>query len=114
MRHSTRFVWEKKEMSQVFEAEMGRGKEGVVLFSLGSNVNTAHLPAEFMEHVFQAMAALPDVHFIAKVDKHDEVFMGNKDTFRGAGQRPAECRTCSSRSGCPSRPCWRIPACGPS
>jgi hypothetical protein len=70
-----------------FDAEMQKGKKGVVFFSLGSmvirilqtmfiflfQVPTMMLPQNVMPNILKAFANLKDYHFIVRVDKTDQV-----------------------------------------
>ncbi|CAJ0581539.1 unnamed protein product, partial [Mesorhabditis spiculigera] len=62
-----------KPLDEQFTLEMEEGKEGVVFFSFGSNVNTSQLPAEVMKTLFDVFKTFPDHHFIAKIDRYDKV-----------------------------------------
>ncbi|CAJ0567578.1 unnamed protein product, partial [Mesorhabditis spiculigera] len=62
-----------KPLDEQFALEMEKGKDGVVFFSFGSNVNTSQLPAEVMKTLFDVVKTFPDHHFIAKIDRYDKV-----------------------------------------
>ncbi|KAH7702339.1 Protein UGT-49, partial [Aphelenchoides avenae] len=60
-------------LSDPFKSEVLKGKEGVVLVSLGSNLYTRFVASEVRENLLRAMSELADYHFIFKIDKEDEV-----------------------------------------
>ncbi|CAI4228128.1 unnamed protein product [Auanema sp. JU1783] len=60
------------EMGEKFEKEMNKGKKGVVLFSLGTIVNTTDLPKIAMNAVFETSQHFSDYHFLVRVDKSDK------------------------------------------
>jgi hypothetical protein len=52
---------------------MEKGRLGVVYFSFGSNVNTNSVPKAFKRNLMYAIKTMPNYHFLAKVDKGDDV-----------------------------------------
>ncbi|CAD5224035.1 unnamed protein product [Bursaphelenchus okinawaensis] len=50
---------------------MLRGQKGVVLFSLGSIVDTKALPAQYMKNVLDNVAKFNEYYFIVKLSTND-------------------------------------------
>lgn len=62
-----------KPLSEPFTSVMAKGKEGVVLVSLGSVVPTRFLPNDVRKNIIRALGELPQYQFILKTDKQDLV-----------------------------------------
>ncbi|CAB3397902.1 unnamed protein product [Caenorhabditis bovis] len=54
-------------------AEMKKGKNGVILFSMGTIANTSKLPEEVMKSFMEIVKKFSDFHFIIRADKYDTV-----------------------------------------
>jgi hypothetical protein len=52
---------------------MQKGQDGVVLISFGTIIATKYTPSPFIENILMAIKNLPQLHFIMKLDKDDEV-----------------------------------------
>lgn len=59
------------EHTEQYRAEMSKGKNGVILFSLGSIVRSTHLPENFRRNILNAFAQFSEYHFIVKMEKDD-------------------------------------------
>uniref|UniRef100_A0A914QHH7 UDP-glucuronosyltransferase n=1 Tax=Panagrolaimus davidi TaxID=227884 RepID=A0A914QHH7_9BILA len=55
-----------------FDEKMKKGKNGVIFFSLGSNVDTSHLPKAVKKNLIDAFSSFTDYHFIIKLEADDE------------------------------------------
>uniref|UniRef100_A0A914PNH8 UDP-glucuronosyltransferase n=1 Tax=Panagrolaimus davidi TaxID=227884 RepID=A0A914PNH8_9BILA len=55
-----------------FNKEMKKGKNGVIFFSLGSNIHTSHLPKAVKKNLIDAFSSFTDYHFIIKLEADDE------------------------------------------
>lgn len=58
-----------QEMLEIVE----RGKEGAVLFSLGTAAETHKLNPQKVDAIFKAFAKFPELQFIVKVSPEDEM-----------------------------------------
>lgn len=61
------------EMSDEFSAEMAKGKNGVIYFSLGTIANTTTIDENVMKSVLSIVQKFPDYHFLIRADKYDKV-----------------------------------------
>ncbi|CAI5451163.1 unnamed protein product [Caenorhabditis angaria] len=59
------------ELKEPFLSEMKKGKNGVVLFSLGTIANTTRLPKTVMQSFLKIVQQFPDYHFLVRADKYD-------------------------------------------
>ncbi|KAH7714674.1 CRE-UGT-49 protein, partial [Aphelenchoides avenae] len=59
-------------LKEPFKSEMEKGKDGVVLLSLGSIFYTRFMADEVRVNFLRAFSELPNYHFIVKIDKEDE------------------------------------------
>uniref|UniRef100_A0A914EN92 UDP-glucuronosyltransferase n=1 Tax=Acrobeloides nanus TaxID=290746 RepID=A0A914EN92_9BILA len=66
-------IGEPNPLEEPFKSLMGKGKNGVVLFSFGTIVPTMALTPERKREVFRALSEFEDYHFIVKIDKEDDL-----------------------------------------
>lgn len=52
---------------------MQKGQDGVVLISFGSVVDTNYTPKPFIENILKTIEQIPQIQFILKLNKDDEV-----------------------------------------
>ncbi|CAI2355599.1 unnamed protein product [Caenorhabditis sp. 36 PRJEB53466] len=60
------------DMDKIFMAEMQKGKEGVIYFSLGTVANTSTLDKQVMQSVLNIVQKYPDYHFLIRADEYDK------------------------------------------
>ncbi|EGT42702.1 CBN-UGT-47 protein [Caenorhabditis brenneri] len=60
------------EMSPQVEAEMKKGKNGVIFFSLGTIANTSTIDKKVMDSFLGIVQKFPDYHFLIRADKYDK------------------------------------------
>uniref|UniRef100_A0A914Y416 UDP-glucuronosyltransferase n=1 Tax=Panagrolaimus superbus TaxID=310955 RepID=A0A914Y416_9BILA len=60
-----------ESLSAPFNFEMEKGKKGVIFFSLGSNIDSRHLPLTVKKNFIDAFATFTDYHFIIKLESSD-------------------------------------------
>ncbi|CAB3408801.1 unnamed protein product [Caenorhabditis bovis] len=56
----------------IMRSEMSKGKNGVVLFSLGTVANTTRLPEKVLRSFLHVTRKFPDYHFLIRADKYDK------------------------------------------
>ena len=59
--------------STSFIDDLAKGKEGIVFFSLGTNIDTVTIPEEVKRNLFIALSKFPEYRFVLKFDTDDEV-----------------------------------------
>uniref|UniRef100_A0A1I7UPU8 UDP-glucuronosyltransferase n=1 Tax=Caenorhabditis tropicalis TaxID=1561998 RepID=A0A1I7UPU8_9PELO len=60
------------ELDATFAAEMQKGKNGVIYFSLGTIANTTKIDKKVMKSVLDVVKKFPDYHFVIRADKYDK------------------------------------------
>ncbi|CAD5224037.1 unnamed protein product [Bursaphelenchus okinawaensis] len=61
-----------QELEAPFSDIMTKGDKGVVLFSLGSVVDTRYLPDGYLKNAFDTVAKFKEYYFIVKLSKNDQ------------------------------------------
>lgn len=75
--HNTVFIGglglsQKKVDRNEYLDQLSQGMDGVIFFSMGTNIETKTIPAEFKQNFFEAMSQFPKYRFVLKFDKDDE------------------------------------------
>ncbi|KAE9547784.1 hypothetical protein FO519_009003 [Halicephalobus sp. NKZ332] len=59
--------------SVTYVDELLKDKKGIVMFSLGTNMDTVNIPEEFKRNLFAAVSKFPEYRFVMKFDSNDQL-----------------------------------------